>query len=389
MTRYQAAFPPSRAWRRAPNVPDCFPPASSAGFHAHSVRAAQPIGGGDLRVQRSRYHPRRRRSRARGPPRLRCPGRQRRLARRHGRRARGQRRRRRRSSLQPRVRPCHSDRRPLRDARRLRPPDHARCRRAARPGAGAAAARRIRQRALGPADRIALRRDARLRRRPARTTNRHAVLLVGRRSGRAAPHLRHDVGAQDHRPADLRRADRLELHRLPRRSARLPDAPRLPRRRIPDHGGRTAPRPVDVLDAEPHQVSAEDAADGGAEHGAGEHDAEAGVMTGAGIVVSVAIGAGLLLWVVNLIRRDRLYVGYGVIFVIGTLAALVVLLVPALLAAITRASDALLAMPALSIVPLALFTFLMVYVFAQITVLSNRVMRLTQELAIRNAREDG
>ncbi len=112
-------------------------------------------------------------------------------------------------------------------------------------------------------------------------------------------------------------------------------------------------------------------------------------MTGAGIVVSVAIGAGLLLWVVNLIRRDRLYVGYGVIFVIGTLAALVVLLVPALLAAITRASDALLAMPALSIVPLALFTFLMVYVFAQITVLSNRVMRLTQELAIRNAREDG
>ena len=112
-------------------------------------------------------------------------------------------------------------------------------------------------------------------------------------------------------------------------------------------------------------------------------------MTSAGVAVSAVIGAALLLWVVNLIRRDRLYVGYGVIFVIGTLAALVVLLVPSLLAAITRVSNALLAMPALSIVPLALFTFLMVYVFAQITVLSNRVMRLTQELAIRNAREDG
>ena len=31
----------------------------------------------------------------------------------------------------------------------------------------------------------------------------------------------------------------------------------------------------------------------------------------------------------------------------------------------------------------------MVYVFTQITVLSNRVMRLTQELAIRTARRDG
>ena len=112
-------------------------------------------------------------------------------------------------------------------------------------------------------------------------------------------------------------------------------------------------------------------------------------MTGAGIVLSALIGAVLLVWVVNLIRRDRLYVGYGVIFVLGTLAALVVLLVPPLLRAITRASSAFLAVPALSLIPLALFTFLMVYVFAQITILSNRVMRLTQELAIRNARQDG
>jgi hypothetical protein len=111
-------------------------------------------------------------------------------------------------------------------------------------------------------------------------------------------------------------------------------------------------------------------------------------MTAAGIFVSVLIGAVLLLWVVNLIRHDRLYVGYGVIFVIGTLAALAVLLVPPLLAVLTRASAALLAVPALSIVPLALFTFLLVYVFAQITILSNRVMRLTQELAIRNAHQD-
>lgn len=110
-------------------------------------------------------------------------------------------------------------------------------------------------------------------------------------------------------------------------------------------------------------------------------------MTAVGVAVALLIGAVLLVWVVNQIRNDLLYVGYGVIFVIGTLIAMAVLLVPPMLAAVTQASAALLPVPALSIVPLALFTFLMVYVFAQITVLSNRVMRLTQELAIRNARQ--
>ena len=112
-------------------------------------------------------------------------------------------------------------------------------------------------------------------------------------------------------------------------------------------------------------------------------------MTMAGVVLGVAIGLVLLLWVVNLIRQDRLYVGYGVIFVLGTLAAMTVLIVPPLLDLVTRASVSLLPVPALSIVPLVLFTFLMVYVFAQISILSNRVMRLTQELAMRTARRDG
>jgi Uncharacterized conserved protein (DUF2304) len=112
-------------------------------------------------------------------------------------------------------------------------------------------------------------------------------------------------------------------------------------------------------------------------------------MTIAGVVLGLAIGVVLLLWVVHLIRGDRLYVGYGVIFVLGTLAAMTVLIVPPLLDAVTRTSVALLSVPALSIVPLVIFTFLMVYVFAQITILSNRVMRLTQELAMRSARRDG
>jgi hypothetical protein len=112
-------------------------------------------------------------------------------------------------------------------------------------------------------------------------------------------------------------------------------------------------------------------------------------MTFAGVLLGVAIGIVLLSWVMNLVGRDRLYVGYGVIFVLGTLAAMTVLIVPPLLDAVTRASVALLPVPSLSIVALVIFTFMMVYVFTQITVLSNRVMRLTKELAIRNAQQEG
>ncbi len=112
-------------------------------------------------------------------------------------------------------------------------------------------------------------------------------------------------------------------------------------------------------------------------------------MTFAGVLLGVAVGIVLLFWVMNLIGRDRLYVGYGVIFILGTLVAMTVLVVPSLLDAVTRATVRLLPVPSLSIVALVIFTFLMVYVFTQISVLSNRVMRLTQELAIRNAQQEG
>ncbi len=110
-------------------------------------------------------------------------------------------------------------------------------------------------------------------------------------------------------------------------------------------------------------------------------------MTAAGIVAGTVVGLALLLWVVTLVRQDRLYAGYGVIFVFGTLAAMAVLLVPPLLRLATEASVALLPAPSLGLGALVIFTFLIVYVFVQISILSNRVMTLTQELAIRSPQQ--
>ena len=51
-------------------------------------------------------------------------------------------------------------------------------------------------------------------------------------------------------------------------------------------------------------------------------------MTTQGIIVLIAVGLTLLVWILDLVRRDRLYVGYGIIFIVTILGALLVLLVP-------------------------------------------------------------
>jgi hypothetical protein len=112
-------------------------------------------------------------------------------------------------------------------------------------------------------------------------------------------------------------------------------------------------------------------------------------VTPLGTLAVSAIGVALILWVVHLIRSDRLYVGYGVIFVFGTLAAMAILAAPPLLRIATGVSDVLLPRPSLTALALVILTFLMVYVFIQISVLANRVIRLTQELAIRDAQARG
>lgn len=109
-------------------------------------------------------------------------------------------------------------------------------------------------------------------------------------------------------------------------------------------------------------------------------------MTIVGTAIVMAIGLSLLLWVVNLIRGDRLYVGYGVIFIFGTVAAMLVLALPPLRLTATRLSVVIMPEPSLSGLAIIILTFLIVYAFIQISVLANRVIKLTQELAMRDAR---
>ena len=110
-------------------------------------------------------------------------------------------------------------------------------------------------------------------------------------------------------------------------------------------------------------------------------------MTIQGIIVLNLIGLVLLLWILNLVRRDRLYVGYGVMFVLIILSAILVLTVPTLLTFITHLVGAVFPTSALTLIALCFIVFMLAYILTQVTLISNRVAVLIQQLAIQQAKE--
>ena len=101
-------------------------------------------------------------------------------------------------------------------------------------------------------------------------------------------------------------------------------------------------------------------------------------MTLQGTLIVNFIGLVLLLWVLNLVRRGRLYVGYGVIFVVAILGSVVLLSVPWLLAAVTHLIGAVFPVSALTLLALCFIVLMLLYILTQITIVSNRLAQLVQ-----------
>jgi hypothetical protein len=107
-------------------------------------------------------------------------------------------------------------------------------------------------------------------------------------------------------------------------------------------------------------------------------------------IVMVDLAALLLVfWLFRLVRRDRLYVGYGVIFVLVTAAGAVMISVEGALDPLALVADVTVGAPALVGLALAFMFLMLIYTLSQVTRLSNRLTTLVQELAIRQAMADG
>lgn len=109
-------------------------------------------------------------------------------------------------------------------------------------------------------------------------------------------------------------------------------------------------------------------------------------MTVQGIVVLILIGLALLVWILDLIRRDRLYVGYGIVFILAILGAILILAIPSLLINVTHLVGAIFPASALTLLALCFIVFLLVYILSQVTIVSNRLAAVVQQLAIQQAK---
>jgi hypothetical protein len=100
-------------------------------------------------------------------------------------------------------------------------------------------------------------------------------------------------------------------------------------------------------------------------------------------------GLGLMAWVLSMVRHNRLYVGYGVMFLMSIAGTIVIAWMPGILKPVVWLLD--LASPAAAGAALALLfvLVLLIYILSQVTLISNRVVELTEAIAIREATRGG
>jgi hypothetical protein len=108
-------------------------------------------------------------------------------------------------------------------------------------------------------------------------------------------------------------------------------------------------------------------------------------MTTLGALVLILAAALVGGWILDLIRRGRLYVGYGIVLLGLIVMVVVVAVVPFARSLAHALLDRLFPSEPVAVVGLAALLLLLIYLLHQLSVLSDRVATLTQELAIRRA----
>ena len=110
-------------------------------------------------------------------------------------------------------------------------------------------------------------------------------------------------------------------------------------------------------------------------------------MTLQGILAINLMALALLVWILNLIRRARLYIGYGVMFILILLSIMAMVSIPGLLSIASQLVSLVFPSSATLLIALSFIAFLFIYILTQLTIISDRVATLVQELAIRNAKD--
>jgi hypothetical protein len=103
-----------------------------------------------------------------------------------------------------------------------------------------------------------------------------------------------------------------------------------------------------------------------------------------GIIINNILGLGLIALLVNLVRTQRLYVGYAAIWLLSTAGLLLIVSVPSLLSLVTIAVGAVFPVSALTLLAFVFIILLLIFFSVKLTTLAERQAELIQALALNN-----
>ena len=95
-------------------------------------------------------------------------------------------------------------------------------------------------------------------------------------------------------------------------------------------------------------------------------------MTLQGILAINLMALALLVWILNLIRRARLYIGYGVMFILILLSIMAMVSIPGLLSIASQLVSLVFPSSATLLIALSFIAFLFIYILTQLTIISDR-----------------
>jgi len=101
-----------------------------------------------------------------------------------------------------------------------------------------------------------------------------------------------------------------------------------------------------------------------------------------GIVIINLLGLGLIMLVFNLVRIRKLYVGYGVIWLLSIIGLMVMISFPPLLSLLPQVVGAVYPASALSLFAFIFVFLVLIFISVQLSVLSTRQVELIQWLAL-------
>jgi hypothetical protein len=107
-----------------------------------------------------------------------------------------------------------------------------------------------------------------------------------------------------------------------------------------------------------------------------------------GTIFFVLVAIALALWTARLVRRDRLYVGYGVIVLLILGAGIVLMSVPSgwVTGFVRWSTGTESPVVAIGIAAMLAGALLVIYMLSQLTIISNRLTTVVQELALDHAK---